>query len=73
MMDSIPSIIYDNKGNIIRIVKTSLIFFPNRKENGYVFHVESEERITSVSEFDLEKREGQYFLVKDIFIRGREI
>lgn len=72
MMDSIPSIIYDNKGNVIRVVKASLVFFPNRKENGYVFHVESEERITSISEFDLEKKEGQYFLVKDIF-RGREI
>lgn len=73
MINNIPSIIYDKEGNIIRIVKTSTVFFKDRKEKGYVFHIEQEERITSISEFDLTYREGRFILTNDIFTNKSEV
>lgn len=73
MINNIPSIIYDKEGNIIRIIKTSTIFFRDRREIGYVFHIEQEERVTSISEFDLTYREGRFILTNDIFKNKSEI
>lgn len=67
MINSIPETIYDNDGQQIRIVKTSVIYYKDRQVEGYVFHVEREERITSISEFDLLYKNDKYFVKRDVF------
>ncbi len=34
---------------------------------GYVLHVEQHDKITSISEFDLEKREDKYYCTRKLF------
>lgn len=66
MLNKIPDVIYDKAGNRIRVIKASKIFFENQGKNGYVLHIEREERITSVSEFDLIEENGRFIITKDI-------
>ncbi|WP_346871222.1 hypothetical protein [Clostridium sp. UBA5119] len=67
MINDVPSIIYDKNKNPLRVIKSSRVFFKKHGRVGYVFHVEREERITSVSEFDLVENNGNFFVTKDIF------
>jgi len=67
MINDVPSIIYDKNKNPIRVIKSSRIFFKKHGRVGYVFHVESEERITSISEFDLVESNGNFVITKEIF------
>lgn len=64
----IPKVIYDNQGNELKVAKYSKIFFKNRNEYGYVFHVEKAEKITTVSEFEIKYKNGKYFIDRDIFL-----
>lgn len=66
MIDDIPIFVYDRFGCKVRVVKVVKIFFKEKQEYGYVFHVERAEKITTISEFDLEKRDGNYHIKKDI-------
>lgn len=67
MLKEIPKVIYDKEGMPIRVVKYSKVFFKDRNEEGYVFHVERAERVTSVSEFELREICGNYFVEREIF------
>jgi hypothetical protein len=67
MINDIPSIIYDKNENPLRVIKSSRVFFEKYGRVGYVFHVEREERITSISEFDLVESNGNFVITKDIF------
>ncbi|MFR1710366.1 MAG: hypothetical protein ACLSV2_15885 [Clostridium sp.] len=67
MINDIPNIIYDKDKNPLRVVKSSKVFFKDQGRVGYVFHVEREERITSISEFDLVENNGSFIITKDIF------
>ncbi|WP_346937102.1 hypothetical protein [Clostridium sp.] len=67
MINDVPSIIYDKNKKPIRVIKSSRIFFKEYGRVGYVFHVESEERITSISEFDLVESNGNFVITKEIF------
>lgn len=66
MLNKIPEVIYDKKGNRIRVIKASEIFFSSQGKRGYVLHIEKEERITSVSEFDLTEEDGRYIITRDV-------
>ncbi len=66
MINSIPKVIYDKEGNLMRVVKTSRVYFKNYKKYGYVFHVEREDRVTSVSEFELVEDNGNYIVTRDV-------
>lgn len=41
-------------------------FFSSQGKRGYVLHIEKEERITSVSEFDLTEEDGRYIITRDV-------
>jgi len=58
MINDVPSIIYDKNKNPLRVIKSSRVFF---KKHG------REERITSISEFDLVENNGNFVVTKDIF------
>ena len=67
MIIEIPNLVYDKEGNPLRVIRTSKVFFKNRKEEGYVLHIEKAEKVTSISEFDLKLINGKYMINKDIF------
>jgi hypothetical protein len=67
MVNDVLSIIYDKNKNPLRVIKSSRIFFEKQGIVGSIFHVEREERITSISEFDLVENNGNFFITKDIF------
>jgi|GEM_PF-309179 len=67
MINNVPSIIYDKNKNPLRVIKSTKVFFEKQGRVGYVFHVEREERITSISEFDLIENNGSFIITKDIF------
>ncbi|MEG1257052.1 hypothetical protein [Clostridium sp.] len=66
MINNIPDIIYDREGNAMRVVKTSIIFFQNQGKQGYVFHIEREEKITSISEFEIVEDKGRFIVTRDV-------
>ncbi|GAA0125596.1 hypothetical protein [Clostridium senegalense] len=68
MINEIPTMIYDNLGNQLKVVRSNKIFFKNENKYGYVFHVEKAEKVSTVSEFELELKNGKYMLKRDIFI-----
>ncbi len=73
MINNIPDVIYDREGNRIRVVKASEIFFKSQGRKGYILHIEREERITSVSEFELTEVDGRYILTKDVLKNSHEL
>lgn len=66
MIKEIPDVIYDSEGNLIRVIKASKVFFSNKGRMGYVLHIEKEERITSISEFELTEEKGKYILTRNM-------
>ena len=72
MINKIPDVVYDKEGNRIRVIKVSEIFFTSKGRKGYILHIEREERITSVSEFDLAEEEGKYIITRDVLKNGHE-
>lgn len=73
MINKIPDVIYDKSGNRIRVIKAREIFFRSKGRKGYVLHVEREERITSISEFDLTEEDGKYIITRDILKNGHDL
>ncbi len=67
MIKDIPVFIYDKDGLKVRVVKTSKIYFRKRQVYGYIFHIEKAERVTTITEFDLENKEGKYYIKRDVF------
>ena len=72
MINKIPDVVYDKEGNRIRVIKVSEIFFTSKGRKGYILHIEREERITSVSEFDLAEEEGKYIITRDVLKNSHE-
>lgn len=73
MINKIPDVIYDKSGNRIRVIKAKEIFFSSKGRKGYVLHIEREERITSISEFELTEVDGRYILTKDVLRNNNDI
>lgn len=73
MINKIPDVIYDKEGNRIRVIKASEIFFNNYGRKGYVLHIEREERITSISEFDLTEDDGKYIITRDVLKNSHDV
>lgn len=67
MLNKIPTLIYDLCGDKVEVMNYTKVFFENKNEEGYVLHVEQHDRITSISEFDLEKREDKYYCTRKLF------
>lgn len=67
MLSKIPTLIYDLCGEKVEVMNYTKVFFENKNEEGYVLHVEQNDRITSISEFDLEKRGEQYYCTRKLF------
>ncbi|MEG0308877.1 MAG: hypothetical protein RR636_13095 [Clostridium sp.] len=66
MIKNIPNVIYDRQGNEMRVAKTRRVFFEKYGKKGYVFHVEREEKITSISEFEITEEDGRYIVTRDL-------
>lgn len=73
MINKIPSVIYDRAGNRIRVIKAKQVFFKHIGRKGYIFHIEREDRITSISEFNLTEENGKYIITRDILTSIKEI
>lgn len=73
MINNVPDVIYDREGNRIRVVKVREVFFKSQGRKGYILHIEREERITSVSEFQLTEVEGKYILTKDVLKNNNDL
>ncbi len=67
MLIKVPLIIYDIFGDKVEVMNYTKVYFLNKNEEGYVLHVEQHDRITSISEFDLEKREDRYYCTRKLF------
>ncbi|MGH4125954.1 MAG: hypothetical protein ACREV6_23865 [Clostridium sp.] len=67
MLSKIPLLIYDTFGDKVEVMNYTKVYFLNKNEEGYVLHVEQHDRITSISEFDLEKREDKYYCTRKLF------
>lgn len=67
MLNKIPTLIYDLCGDKVEVMNYTKVFFETQKVEGYVLHVEQNDRITSISEFDLEKREDKYYCTRKLF------
>lgn len=67
MLNKIPLLIYDMFGDKVEVMNYTKIFFQNKNEEGYVLHVEQHDRITSISEYDLEKRGDKYYCTRKLF------
>ena len=67
MLNEIPKIIYDLFGDKVEVMNFTKVFFDSRNEEGYVLHVEQHDRITSINEFDLEKKEDKYYCKRKLF------
>ena len=67
MLNKIPTLIYDLCGDKVAVMNYTKVFFENKNEEGYVLHVEQNDRITSISEVDLEKREDKYYCTRKLF------
>jgi len=67
VLNKIPTFIYDLCGVKVEVMNYSKVFFVNRNEEGYVLHIEQHDKITSISEFDLEKRDDKYYCTRKLF------
>ena len=67
MLNKIPLLIYDLFGDKVEVMNYTKVYFENKMVEGYVLHVEQHDRITSISEFDLEKREDKYYCTRKLF------
>jgi len=67
MLNKIPKLIYDLSGEKVEVMNYTKVFFENKKAEGYVLHVEQHDKITSINEFDLEKKEGKYYCKRKLF------
>jgi len=67
LLNNIPTLIYDLCGEKVEVMNYTKVFFENKKVEGYVLHVEQNDRVTSISEFDLEKREDKYYCTRKLF------
>lgn len=67
MLNKIPLLIYDLFGDKVEVMNYTKVYFINKNVEGYVLHVEQHDRITSISEFDLEKREDKYYCTRKLF------
>ena len=67
MLNKIPLLIYDLFGDKVEVMNYTKVYFQDKKVEGYVLHVEQHDRITSISEFDLEKREDKYYCTRKLF------
>jgi len=67
MLSKIPLLIYDIFGDKVEVMNYTKVYFENKKVEGYILHVEQHDRITSISEFDLEKREDKYYCTRKLF------
>lgn len=73
MINDMPKVIYDKNNNPMRVVKVTTVFFEKYKRKGYVFHVEREERITSISEFEVIEDKGKFRVTREILKNCEEI
>jgi len=67
MLNTVPLLIYDLFGDKVEVMNYTKVYFVNKNVEGYVLHVEQHDRITSISEFDLEKREDKYYCTRKLF------
>ena len=67
MLNKIPLLIYDLFGDKVEVMNYTKVYFENKMVEGYVLHVEQHDRITSISEFDLEKRGDKYYCTRKLF------
>ncbi|MGK0469505.1 hypothetical protein [Clostridium sp.] len=67
MLNKIPKLIYDICGDKVDVMNCTRVFFANRNEEGYVLHVEQHDRVTSINEFDLEKKADKYYCTRKLF------
>ena len=67
MLKNIPKFIYDLCGEKVEVMDFSKVFFENKNQEGYVLHVEQHDRVTSINEFELEKREDKYYCTRKLF------
>jgi hypothetical protein len=67
MLNKIPLLVYDMFGDKVEVMNYTKVFFQNKNEEGYVLHVEQHDRITSISEYDLEKRADKYYCTRKLF------
>ena len=67
VLNKIPTLIYDLGGEKVEVMNYSKVFFENKNQEGYVLHVEQHDKITSISEFDLEKRDDKYYCTRKLF------
>ncbi|MBU3178925.1 hypothetical protein KPL47_21675 [Clostridium estertheticum] len=67
MLNNIPKFIYDLCGEKVEVMDYSKVFFENKNEEGYVLHVEQHDRVTSINEFELERREDKYYCKRKLF------
>jgi hypothetical protein len=67
MLNKIPATIYDINGDKVDVMNYTRVFFVNRNEDGYVLHVEQHDRVTSINEFDLEKKADKYYCSRKLF------
>jgi hypothetical protein len=67
VLNEIPTLIYDLCGEKVKVMNYTKVFFQNKNEEGYVLHVEQNDRITSINESDLEKREDKYYCTRKLF------
>ncbi|MBU3159552.1 hypothetical protein KPL37_07250 [Clostridium frigoris] len=67
MLNSIPKFIYDLCGEKVEVMDYSKVFFENKNEEGYVLHLEQHDRVTSINEFELEKKEDKYYCTRKLF------
>ncbi|MBU3189113.1 hypothetical protein [Clostridium bowmanii] len=67
MLNKIPLLIYDLFGDKVEVMNYTKVYFQNKNVEGYVLHVEQHDRITSINEFDIEKREDKYYCTRKLF------
>ncbi len=67
MLNKVPKLIYDIYGEKVDVMNYTKVFFPIKNEDGYVLHVEQHDRVTSINEFDLEKKEDRYYCTRKLF------
>ena len=68
MLNNIPKFIYDLCGEKVEVMNSSKVFFEKKNQEGYVLHVEQHDRVTSINEFELEKRDDKYYCTRKLFV-----
>lgn len=73
MITDIPKVIYKKDGTEMMVLKACRIYFKNYRKFGYVFHIENEEKMTTVSEFELIYKDEKYIVTRDVFVSRFEM